>query len=189
MHGISEALIERQAESLGLRLDKIYYPSSGDNRAYETAINSYLDQLELEGIKHLGYGDIFLEDLRKYREDNLASRGFSAVFPLWKMPTDAAAKAFITAGFKTKLCAADADLIARDFVGKDFDRDFLESLPETVDPCGENGEFHSFCYDGPTFKTPISIVVEKIVQHSYDILLTNGKKGKKHYWFAEIVSA
>lgn len=186
MHGISEELIELQAESLGLPLDKIYYPASGDNEAYEKAINSYLDDLTGRGIQHLGYGDIFLDDLRKYREDNLASRGFTAVFPLWKKPTNELAKAFVITGFKTLICAADADLIDKVQVGKDFDRGFLDSLPASVDPCGENGEFHSFCYDGPIFSNPIAISVEKIVEQSYDILLSDGEKGKKHFWFAEV---
>lgn len=188
MHGIAEELIEMQAESLGLPLDKIYYPASGDNQAYEKAINSYLDQLQQAGIRHLGYGDIFLEDLRKYREANLASRGFSAVFPLWKMPTEDIAMAFIAAGFKTVLCAADADLVSKELVGKDFDPDFLASLSAKVDPCGENGEFHSFCYDGPIFKKPISLSVENVVSQSYDIFLESGEKGKKNFWFAEIVA-
>ena len=188
MHGISEELIEMQATALGLPLDKIYYPASGDNRAYEKAVNSYLDELTEMGIQHLGYGDIFLEDLRKYREDNLASRGFTAVFPLWKKPTNELAKAFINTGFKTVICAADADLIAKDRVGRDFDREFLDSLPASVDPCGENGEFHSFCYDGPIFEQPVAIQMEKVISQSYDIVLTDGQVSKKHFWFAEIVS-
>ncbi|OOG77905.1 diphthine--ammonia ligase [Algoriphagus sp. A40] len=187
MHGIAEELIEMQSEALGLPLGKIYYPASGDNSAYEKAIHAYLDQLEGLGIRHIGYGDIFLEDLRKYREDKLSARGFSGVFPLWKIPTGDLANAFIQAGFKTKICAADADLISEAWVGKDFDFEFLKSLSEKIDPCGENGEFHSFCYDGPIFSESIPIQVEKVLSQSYDIQLSNGKKGKKHFWFAEIL--
>lgn len=188
MHGISEELIEQQAASIGLPLDKIYYPASGDNHAYEKAINSYLDQLEKEEIRHLGYGDIFLEDLRKYREDNLASREFTAVFPLWNKPTKELADAFIKAGFKTVICAADATLIDKDKVGRDFDSEFLDSLPGSVDPCGENGEFHSFCYAGPIFCNSIAISVERLVEQSYDIQLENGEQQKKRFWFADIQS-
>lgn len=187
MHGISEELIKMQADALGLPLDKIYYPASGDNRAYEKSINSYLDQLEEIGIRHIGYGDIFLEDLRKYREENLASRGFEGIFPLWEIPTGHLAKEFIATGFKTVICAADADLIPQHQVGRDFDQEFLDSLPAAVDPCGENGEFHSFCYDGPIFRKPISVSVEKVLSQSYDIRLSNGEEGKKHFWFAEIL--
>lgn len=189
MHGISEELVELQAESLGLPLDKIYYPASGDNLAYEKAINSYLDNLGDLGIQHLAYGDIFLEDLRKYREENLATRGFLGVFPLWNIPTEKLAQSFIQTGFKTKICAADVDLVSKDRVGQDFDLEFLMNLSDTIDPCGENGEFHSFCYDGPIFTNPISIRVEKIISQSYDIQLANGEVGKKHFWFAEIIPA
>lgn len=187
MHGISEVLIEMQAYALGLPLDKIYYPASGDNQAYEKAIHSYLDQLEQLGIRHLGYGDIFLEDLRKYREENLLKRGFTGVFPLWNLPTEELAHSFIQAGFKTKICAADSDRISKEWTGKDFDEAFLGNLAANTDPCGENGEFHSFCYAGPIFKNSISIRVEKIINQSYDILLANGEKGKKYFWFAEII--
>lgn len=186
MHGIAEELIDLQAEFLELPLDKIYYPASGDNRAYEKAIHSYLDQLEAAGISQLAYGDIFLEDLRAYREQQLASRGFSAVFPLWEKPTGELAIEFVKTGFKTLICAADADLISKERVGRDFDRSFLEGLAKGVDPCGENGEFHSFCYDGPIFSRPLPINVGEIVEQSYDILLANGERGKKRFWFADI---
>ncbi|GAB3218569.1 adenine nucleotide alpha hydrolase [Algoriphagus aestuariicola] len=189
MHGIAEELVELQAESLGLPLDKIYYPASGDNLAYEKAINAYLDQLAQDGIRHLAYGDIFLEDLRKYRESNLASRGFSGIFPLWKWNTAKVAREFIEAGFKSVICAADADLIDKNHVGKDFDLEFLAGLPADVDPCGENGEFHSFCYAGPIFENAIPVSTKNVVEQSYDITLANGEKGEKFFWFAEIVGA
>ena len=139
------------------------------------------------GIRHIGYGDIFLEDLRKYREENLASRDFEGVFPLWKISTGHLAKEFIAAGFKTVICAADAELIPQDQVGRDFNLEFLDSLSSAVDPCGENGEFHSFCYDGPIFREPIAVSVEKILSQTYDVRLSNGEAGKKHFWFAEIL--
>jgi uncharacterized protein (TIGR00290 family) len=186
MHGIHENLIESQAESLRLPLDRIYYPASGDNAAYEQALKTYLNSLESEGIRHVAFGDIFLEDLRKYREVNLAQIGFSAIFPLWKMNTLDLANDFIRFGFKTKICAADADLISKDQMGKDFSPEFLESLPVEADPCGENGEFHSFCYAGPIFNKPLNIHVENILSKSYDIPLADGGMDKKHYWFADI---
>lgn len=186
MHGIHEDLIESQAESLGLPLDRIYYPASGDNAAYEQALKTYLNSLESEGIRHVAFGDIFLEDLRKYREDKLAELGFSAIFPLWKINTLDLVNDFIRAGFKTKICAADADLISKDQVGMDFSPEFLESLPVEVDPCGENGEFHSFCYAGPIFKKPLNIHIKSILSKSYDIPLADGSTDKKHYWFADI---
>ena len=186
MHGIHEELIEAQAEAIGIQLDKIYYPASGDNAAYEKAMSGYFSQLEAEGVRHIGFGDILLEDLKKYREGKLAERGFSAVFPLWGKDTKELAEEFIHAGFKTKICAADADKINKDYVGKDYNRKFLEQLSANVDPCGENGEFHSFCYDGPVFSKPLEISCKERIQQSYDIVLENGRKGKKHYWFVDL---
>lgn len=184
MHGIHEELIEVQAEALGLPLVKIYYPASGDNRAYENAINLFLDNLKQNDIHHIAYGDIFLEDLRKYREDQLAKKDFRAIFPLWKKDTKTLAEKFIEEGFKTKICAADADLIDEMWVGHDFDSQFLSSLPSSVDPCGENGEFHSFCYAGPIFNKDIPIRIQEKVKKSYSFRYADGKEGEKWFWFA-----
>jgi uncharacterized protein (TIGR00290 family) len=188
LHGIHENLIVLQAASLELPLDRIYYPASGDNQAYEKAMNNYMDVLANEGIRHIAFGDIFLEDLRKYREAKLAERDFHAIFPLWKMDTRVLANDFIKAGFKTLICAADADLISKDQVGIDYSEAFLESLPKGVDPCGENGEFHSFCYAGPIFEKALELEVEEILSKSYDIPLATGAVDKKYYWFAAIRS-
>src|SRR5690606_38668860 len=186
MHGIHEELIEAQASAIGIPLRKIYYPASGDNAAYEKAMGEYFTALEREGVSHIAYGDILLADLKKYREERLAERGFLGVFPLWNRDTRILAEEFLQSGFKTKLCAADADKISKDWVGGDFDREFLAQLPLDVDPCGENGEFHSFCYDGPIFSKALDISCKAVIQQSYDILLENGDKEKKIYWFGEI---
>lgn len=186
MHGIHEELIEAQADAIGIPLDKIYYPASGDNAAYEKAISGYLFRLEEEGVRHIGFGDILLEDLKKYREEKLVQKGFSAVFPLWGLNTKALAEEFLQSAFKTKICAADADKISKDWVGKDYDWKFLNQLLPELDPCGENGEFHSFCYDGPIFSKPLDVSCKAVMQQSYDIVLENGEKDKKHYWFAEL---
>jgi uncharacterized protein (TIGR00290 family) len=187
MHGIHEELIEAQAAALDLRLDKIYYSASGDNAAYEKAMTAYLASLEAEGIRHIAYGDILLEDLKKYREAKLAEKGFSAIFPLWDSDTKALAEEFLQTGFRTKICAADADKISKDWLGRNFDREFLQHLPLDIDPCGENGEFHSFCYDGPIFSNPLDISCKAVIRQSYDIVLENGERSKKDYWFAEII--
>ncbi|WP_268036363.1 diphthine--ammonia ligase [Algoriphagus sp. PAP.12] len=189
MHGIPEELIEKQAESIGLPLDKLYYPASGDNTAYEKTINVYLNELEDAGIKHIGYGDILLEDLRDYREEKLAQRGFLGVFPLWKKDTRELIEGFFSNGFETKICAADSDLISKKWIGNSISNEFLNDLNARVDPCGENGEFHSYCYAGPIFQSPIEVLVGEITQKSYDIVLDNGEKGKKHFWFADIKKA
>ncbi|WP_035464764.1 diphthine--ammonia ligase [Algoriphagus vanfongensis] len=189
MHGIPEHLIEMQAEALGLPLDKLYYPASGDNQAYEKAIHAYLNQLQGLGISHIAYGDIYLEDLKGYREKKLAEKSFNAVFPLWNQKTFALIGEFLDAGFRTKICAADADLIAEKWVGQDLDRDFIASLPDQVDPCGENGEFHTYCYAGPIFQKEIMVNLEERSRKTYSFLLSNGEKGEKHFWFADLKKA
>jgi uncharacterized protein (TIGR00290 family) len=186
MHGIHEELIEMQAAALNLPLVKIYYPASGDNKAYEKAINRFLDDLKQEGIRHIAYGDIFLEDLRRYREDQLAKKDFEAVFPLWEKDTSVLTADFIEHGFKTIICAADADIIDDKWVGRDFDQRFLDALPESVDPCGENGEFHSFCYEGPIFKDSVKVHVGEKIKKSYSYKYADGTEGEKWFWFAEI---
>jgi len=187
MHGIHEDLVEAQASAIELPLQKIYYPASGDNRAYEKAMGEYLTRVERDGVRHIAYGDILLEDLKKYREERLAERRFVGVFPLWEKNTKILAEEFIRSGFKTIICAADADKISRQWVGEDYSLEFLKHLSEDVDPCGENGEFHSFCYDGPIFSSPLNIIAREVVKESYDIVQENGEKGKKDYWFAELV--
>lgn len=186
MHGIREELIQAQADALDIPLDKIYYPASGDNQAYEKAIVGYLKELKSHGIFHLGYGDIFLEDLREYREAKLAKEGFQAIFPLWKRPTSQLAEEFIDSGFKTLICAANADLIPKIWVGKVFDKEFLKNIEAYSDPCGENGEFHTFCFEGPIFKKHLPIKVEEVVSQEYSIPLENGEVLKEVFWFAEI---
>jgi uncharacterized protein (TIGR00290 family) len=186
MHGIHESLVEQQAKSIGLPLDKIYYPASGDNQAYEKAINTYLDTLKTDGIDSIAYGDIYLEDLKAYRKQQLSKRGFNAIFPLWKKDTAQVARDFIAAGFQTLICAADTDLITKEWLGKIFNLDFLKNLPDQVDPCGENGEFHTFCYDGPLFKKPIRVGTREVLSKSYHFTTTEGKKIEKQFWFADL---
>ena len=186
MHGIHETLIEAQASAIGLPLRKIYYPASVDNAAYEQAMGKYLTELEQDGVRHIAYGDILLEDLKKYREEKLAERGFIGIFPLWKRDTQAVVEEFLATGFKTKICAADADKIGKYWVGMDFSRAFLDQLSGGVDPCGENGEFHTFCYDGPIFPSPLNIIAREVVPASYNVVLKNGDKGKMRYWFGDL---
>lgn len=186
MHGIHESLVEQQTKSIGLPLDKIYYPASGNNDEYEKAINTYLDKLKVENIETIAYGDIFLEDLKIYREQQLAKRDFNALFPLWKKDTNEVAEDFIASGFQTFICAADADLIEEKWVGELFSLEFLKNLPEKVDPCGENGEFHTFCFDGSIFQDPIAAIKKQTISKSYHFKTEEGKEIEKKFWFAEI---
>lgn len=186
LHGIHESLIEAQAKMIGLPLDKIYFPVSGDNIAYEKAMNAFFDKLEIDGITHVAYGDIFLEDLKAYREGQLKSRNFKGVFPLWKNDTANLAQRFIAEGFETLICAADADKIPMHWVGKTFDNAYLEALAAEVDPCGENGEFHTFCIAGPIFSEPIAVSVGEPTTKFYTIRKEDGTESKKEFYFAPL---
>jgi uncharacterized protein (TIGR00290 family) len=186
MHGIHQTLIEAQAASIGLPLDKIYYPASGDNRVYEKAMGDYLQILEKRGVKHLAYGDILLEDLKKYREEKLAEKCFTGIFPLWKRDTWEVSEEIINLGFKTKICAAD-EIIGTPWVGQDYSHEFIKNLPLGVDPCGENGEFHSFCYQGPIFTYALDVSCRDVVQKSYELKNVKGEIETKNFLFADLL--
>ncbi|EKB49045.1 diphthine--ammonia ligase [Cecembia lonarensis] len=186
LHGIDESLIQKQASLLGLPLYSIYYPASGDNQAYEKAMAEYLEQLKLEGIFHLAYGDIFLEDLKQYREKQLEKAGVQPVFPLWGRNTLQLINEFIQLGFMTAICAADADKVGEGWLGKVLDKEFLDALPPSVDPCGEHGEFHTFCFDGPIFSEKVPIEMGDTLKKSYSFKDNKGKIHSKQFWFKNI---
>lgn len=186
LHGIHECLIQRQAKLIGLPLDSIYYPASGDNQAYEKAMSDYFEGLKHEGIYHVAYGDIFLEDLKKYREKQLEKAGIQPVFPLWGTNTLQMVNGIIQSGFLTAICAADAEKVGEDLLGKVLDKEFLDDLAPSVDPCGENGEFHTFCFDGPIFSEKVPISLGETVKKSYSFQNSEGKVHNKHFWFKNI---
>lgn len=163
MHGVRITLLERQAASLGLWLEKIYITKNSSNQEYESKMRERLLGYRDRGISSAAFGDIFLEDLKKYREDCLAKIGMKAVFPIWRRDTKELANAFIDLGFKAIITCIDSHVLDKKFVGMDFDRRFLSELPSGADPCGENGEFHSFVYDGPIFQERISFKRGEIV--------------------------
>lgn len=152
MHGVREDLLDKQALSVGLPLIKMYV-SEGTNAEYEKNMETLLLQYKAQGVTKVIFGDIFLEDLRTYREKNLAKVGLDAVFPLWKKDTYKLIDEFLNLGFKTVTCCVNDAYLAEDKVGEEITFNFINTLPSIVDPCGENGEFHTFCYDGPLFKT------------------------------------
>ncbi len=162
MHGVREELLHQQSESIGIPLLKAGV-SLGTNSEYERQMEMILLEVKLEGIYHVIFGDIFLEDLRLYRENNLAKVGMTAVFPLWKMDTKWMVNDFLLKEFKTITCCVNDAYLNESWVGKEIDQQFIDDLPEEVDPCGENGEFHTFCYEGPIFKKKITFSLgEKI---------------------------
>ncbi len=163
MHGVKSILLEQQVESLGLLVEKIYIKKNESNKEYEAKMKDKLKQYKKRGALSVVFGDIFLEDIRKYREKNLSKLGITALFPLWHRNTTELAHKFIDLGFKAVITCVDSNVLDKKFVGKIFDEKFLSRLPSSVDPCGENGEFHTFVYDGPLFKRRIQFKKGSIV--------------------------
>jgi len=156
MHGVRSILLERQAKSIGLPVEKIYITGSVSNQEYEAKMRDKLLKYRSQGVFSVAFGDVFLKDVRKYREENLAKIGMRAIFPLWKRDSIELAQTFMALGFRSVITCVDSTVLDGRFAGRDFDDQFLRDLPPEVDPCGENGEFHSFVYDGPIFDKRIS---------------------------------
>jgi uncharacterized protein (TIGR00290 family) len=167
MHGVRTALLDQQAAALGLPCRKLFLPEMPSMDAYETLMASTLQELKSDGATASIFGDIFLEDLRQYRETKLAEVDLQAVFPLWGVPTTELIREFIGLGFKTITTCVNEKYLDRSFVGRVIDEDFLRDLPANVDPCGENGEFHTFVFDGPLFNQPIAFEKGEIVHRKY----------------------
>lgn len=168
MHGVRIELLKQQAKSIGLLLEIMQIPEMPTMEAYESVMENTLEKLKKQGLTHSVFGDIFLDDLRKYREDKLAIMGLIGVFPLWKVPTHDLIQEFIVLGFKTIVVCVNERYLDKSFVGRVIDQDFINDLPENVDVCGENGEFHTFTFDGPIFAKPIDFEVGEIVYRKYE---------------------
>ncbi len=164
MHGVSEELLLAQlgAARLPPRIVRIPFPCP--NEVYEARMAAEMEKAKSEGIAHVIFGDLFLEDIRSYREAQLAKIGMSAVFPLWQRPTAALAREMIAAGLQARLVCVDGSKLSPSFAGRSFDQSLLSDLPPGVDPCGENGEFHTFVSAGPMFEQEIAVRVGKIVE-------------------------
>lgn len=167
MHGVRVDLLDSQAESIGLPLIKMQIPEMPTMEVYEKAMTTALTDIKTKGATASVFGDIFLEDLRKYRETKLSELNLKGVFPLWKISTDKLIREFIDLGFKAIITCVNEKYLDKNFAGRIIDNDFLKDLPDNVDPCGENGEFHTFVFDGPIFKEPISIDKGEIVYRKY----------------------
>ena len=157
MHAVREQLLEQQAEAVGLPLWKLPLPWPCPNDTYESLLAAAMARAKLEGIDEIAYGDLFLEDIRAYREARHAGTGIGTRFPLWQQPTAALARSMLDGGLRACLTCVDPRQLDASFAGRDFDAGLLAELPATVDPCGENGEFHTFAFAGPMFRTPVSI--------------------------------
>ncbi len=166
IHGVRRILLEQQAQSLGLPLVEVTLEPACSNEDYEAAFLRGLDELSAgqPGIAHIAFGDLYLADVRDYRDRMLAPTAFRGVYPLWRKPTRALAEQFIAEGFQANLVCTDDTQIDPSFAGRPFDRALLADLPATVDPCGENGEFHTFVWDGPIFRRPVPFTRGETVQ-------------------------
>lgn len=186
LHGLSKELLIEQASAIDLPLDVISFNADFDAEAYAKMMQTEMERLKHLGYNHAAFGDIFLEDLRAYREEQLNSHQIQAVFPLWKRDTKQQLKDFISAGFKAVVVSANAKWFDSNFVGKEIDESFIDCLPNEVDPCGENGEFHTFCYDGPIFKRPVKFEVSDKLIKTYPPFDSSDKDIE--FWFAELIS-
>ena len=157
IHGVRESLLDAQAARLDLPLYKVKLSARSSNEEYEQAMGIMLMEIKGQGIGHVAFGDLFLEDIRRYREAQLTRLGIHGVFPLWLKPTPALAREFMSRGFKAALCCVDGEVLGPEFAGREYDAALLADFPASVDPCGENGEFHTFVYGGPVFATPLHI--------------------------------
>lgn len=164
MHAVRASLLEQQAEAAGLPLIKIPLPWPCSNEDYEALMSAAVKRAHAEGVTQIAFGDLFLEDIRRYREERLRGTGITPIFPLWQIPTPTLAKQMVHGGLRARLTCVDPRQLSKEFAGRDFDAALLEALPESVDPCGENGEFHSFAYAGPMFRAPIAIKSGEVVE-------------------------
>jgi len=164
MHGVRESLLERQAEAAGLPLWKVPLPHPCPNEAYDAAMTRLVERARAAGVTAMAFGDLFLEDVRAYRERQLAGTGIEPLFPLWGRATDALAREMVAGGLRARLVCVDPRQLDAGFAGRVFDAALLADLPPGVDPCGERGEFHTFCTAGPMFRTPLACEPGEVVE-------------------------
>lgn len=189
MHGIREEILQRQADCLGLPLDIVYLHEKLNLQEYEAIIKTQLEKYERLGIRDSVYGDILLEDLKTFREAQLARLNIRGVFPLWNRNTTELIHEMVDSGLKTIVVCVNEQYLDKSFVGRTIDKQFIADLPEGVDPYGENGEFHTFVYDGPMFKKPVPFEIGDIVYKTYDAPKQCNQTEILHYgfWFLDIL--
>lgn len=196
MHGVRTSLLKKQSESIGIPLRIIELPPEPSLDEYNSIMKNELTKLNDEGIEYSAFGDIFLEDLRKYREEKLNEAGMKALFPLWKTDTKKLFSEFIQSGFRAKIVCVNDEFFDASFCGMDLNENFLNNIPNEVDICGENGEYHTFVYDGPIFSKPIKFAPGEVVHKQYQPCNKNKnrcekncEKGKKEFgfWYLDLM--
>ncbi|MCW3072834.1 MAG: ATP-binding protein [Bacteroidetes bacterium] len=187
MHGVREELLEKQAASIGLPLIKMFV-AEGSNAEYEKNMEAVLSEYKAKGVSKVIFGDIFLEDLRTYRENNLSKVGLTAEFPLWKENTTTLINEFFALGFRTITCCVNDAFLGEEKVGVEIRPEFIKALPANVDPCGENGEYHTFCFAGPVFRSPVNFTVGEKVYKPLELKTADCDAGQtKGFWFCDLL--
>jgi len=177
--------MEKQIQQLKINHSTIELPENPSMEEYNALAQEFVGKMKTSGIDHAGFGDIFLEDLKKYREEQLKTMEVNAVFPLWQKNTLDLIKEFIETGFKATVVCINGNLLDESFVGRELDQSFIDDLPEGVDPCGENGEFHTFCYDGPIFNSPILFEKGENIYKEYKSPTEEDQN--VGFWFHELI--
>jgi uncharacterized protein (TIGR00290 family) len=181
MHGVRNELLGRQAVSIGLPVQEVRIPPQCPNHVYEARMAEVVLRFRERGVFHFAFGDIFLEDLRAYREQKLLQANMTALFPIWKVDTRELASRFLRDGFRAIAACIDPRKLEKSFAGRELDASFFRDLPASVDPCGENGEFHTFVFDGPIFRSPIPVQIGEVVERDSFIFcdLLPGQEGEQ----------
>ena len=197
MHGLREELLDAQAEAIGIPLRKNVFPGNVTMSSYDEIMRKKMKAIQDEGFTHCVFGDIFLEDLKAYRDKKLAEVGIEGVYPLWKKDTKVLLKELLDLGFKAITVCVNAKLLDKSFVGRVVDAQFLADLPEGVDSCGENGEFHTFVFDGPIFKYPVPFSIGEKIHKTYQPAEEEDDNCYKHkdeeenwdtgFWYCDLV--
>ncbi|HYG53415.1 MAG TPA: diphthine--ammonia ligase [Flavobacteriales bacterium] len=189
MHGLRRTLLEKQIDAVGIPYGTLELPEEPSMEMYETIMRNCVEELTKKGFTDAVFGDIFLEDLRTYREKKLSVCGIQAHFPLWKRNTKDLVHEFIDLGFKAIVICTKADFLDKSFCGRELDCNFVADLPSNVDPCGENGEFHTFCYQAPFFKNPIGFEKGELVYKAYKAPQTDKEHSPEKemgFWFCDL---
>ncbi|AXT19688.1 adenine nucleotide alpha hydrolase [Flavobacteriaceae bacterium AU392] len=191
MHGLRKELLFAQTKALDIPANIIELPEQPTMEVYEQKMLETVNSLKNKGFTHSAFGDIFLEDLKMYRESQLAKQNLKTIFPLWKKDTKSLIKEFLDLDFKTIIVCANAKYFGEDFVGKIIDENFIDELPDNVDSCGENGEFHTFCFDGPIFKHSINFTIGEKVYREYNTPKTDDNSvcgnEKSGFWYCDLM--
>ncbi len=183
MHAVRRTLLEQQAAAANLPLWIVPLPWPCSNAEYESRMRDLCSRALAEGVQAIAFGDLFLADIRAYRERQLEGTGLEPLFPVWQIPTTGLAREMIQSGLKARITCVDPKVLSQDFAGREFDQALLNDLPPQIDPCGENGEFHTFAYDGPMFRTPIPVTTgETVLRDGFvfsDLLPATGQTNQR----------